>query len=453
MKVNEWKNNQVKNEKRYSNYTHFDRRVSLNSCFGYINNPNSVSRHGFYPFIHYIAKSRKIKKGISSKPKERNIYYAAHIDSWIFRYYAFKLNEIYNSRLYDANIKSVPIAYRTDLKKNNINFAKEVFDFIRNNSPCYVMVGDFTDFFDNLDHQYLKQCLIEILGTPGELPADWYAVFKNTTKFSFVELDELIAINKLLDATIDRKKINSLERVLPISEFKKHKNIIFRNEKNVGIPQGSPISSVFANLYMLKTDIAVNEYVVKEFKGIYRRYSDDYIIVLPGLKSIEDFLKHRDNLRSLILSTPKLTLHPDKEKYYLFSENQFINISKINIDRIQFLGFAFDGKKVSLRDKTISRFYNKLYRKVRTIIKNNGVTKFGNRISNRNLYNKYSHKGSKFYIKSQAKKCSKSVNKREVKGNFLDYVKNAQDIFGNEPINGPTKNLMQKIRRELKKVQ
>ena len=48
----------------------------------------------------------------------------------------------------------VAVAYRTDLHKNNIHFAKVAVDFIRESGPCYIMIGDFTNFFDNLDHRY-----------------------------------------------------------------------------------------------------------------------------------------------------------------------------------------------------------------------------------------------------------------------------------------------------------
>ena len=50
--------------------------------------------------------------------------------------------------VYDNDISNVAVAYRTDLGKSNIQFAKEAFDHIRQMCSCYVMIGDFTDFFD-----------------------------------------------------------------------------------------------------------------------------------------------------------------------------------------------------------------------------------------------------------------------------------------------------------------
>ena len=69
MDRNEWKEKQAK--KPAPQYTHFDRRISLVQCFKYVTSPEKISRHGFYPFIHYTIKSRKVKDGRKEKPKER----------------------------------------------------------------------------------------------------------------------------------------------------------------------------------------------------------------------------------------------------------------------------------------------------------------------------------------------------------------------------------------------
>ena len=46
------------------------------------------------------------------------------------------------------------------------------------------MIGDFTDFFDNLNHVYLKKQLCDLLSV-NRLPDDFYAVYKNVTHFSY----------------------------------------------------------------------------------------------------------------------------------------------------------------------------------------------------------------------------------------------------------------------------
>lgn len=56
--------------------------------------------------------------------------------------------------------------------------------------------------------------------------------------------------------------------------------MIVKNPNSYGIPQGSPISALLANVYMLDVDKKVYEIVAAQ-NGMYMRYSDDFIIILP----------------------------------------------------------------------------------------------------------------------------------------------------------------------------
>lgn len=128
-------------------YAHFDKRVALKDVWRYIASPEKVAHHGFYPFIHYQKHFTKYNKDTGEIPKERELCYAAHIDRYIYSYYGYLLNERYNQRVLNDGISDSAVAYRTDLGKNNIHFAKTAIDFIRKNAPCYIVVGDFTHFF------------------------------------------------------------------------------------------------------------------------------------------------------------------------------------------------------------------------------------------------------------------------------------------------------------------
>ena len=205
MEAKEWVTSSEAIEKSNRPYAHFDYRTNLSACAAYVTNPQEIAKHGFYPFIHYEKKMIKFSKENGKKVKIRDICYASHIDRCIFQYYNHILNELYNQRLNDNNLHDVPIAYRTDLHKSNGNFAKMAFDFIRANSPCYIMIGDFTKFFDNLDHKYLKEQWCSLIGQP-ELPQDQYAVFKNVTRYSTWELDDLLKLNGLANTRADWRK-------------------------------------------------------------------------------------------------------------------------------------------------------------------------------------------------------------------------------------------------------
>ncbi len=437
MELNEWKNK----NKYIRNYSHFDKRISLSAAWNYISNPDKIASHGFYPFIHYTKKFIKYNKVDGTKLKEREICYSAHIDRLIFQYYSYLLNGMYNERVIADGIDNTAIAYRNNMGKNNIHFAKSAFDYIRSSHECFIMVGDFTKFFDSLDHKYLKDRLCDLIGVK-KLPPDFYAVYKNIIKYSVWDMKELLKLNNLSD---DKNGINELkekEQVLTPELFKQHKKTyIKQNKNNYGIPQGSAISAVLSNIYMLDIDKKINDFVnIKN--GLYMRYSDDFIVVLPEAEK-ENFQIDFDYIINQISSVPNLVLQPDKTQVYRYdngiltnrNDEYLIDVEK-GKDLLNYLGFTFDGKAVTIRDKTISKYYYKMYRKLKTIVKAEGFTKNGNRISCNNLYLKYTRKGA-----------------HVGKGNFISYVQRSQKIFGNsESIDRGTSRHLQKIRQQLDKI-
>lgn len=431
----------VKKSQRY--YAHFDYRTDITKSWDYISNPENIREHGFYPFIHYVKDMSKYsaqKGGI--KEKHRDICYAAHIDRCIFQLYNFILNERYNEECIRLGIHDVAVAYRTNLTgQNNIDFAKKAVRFIRESQDCHVMIGDFTQFFDSLDHEYLKKQWCRLLHT-DRLPPDHYAVFKNITRYGYVELTDLLEIHGLDNTPKGRRELNQMKRVLSPRELKKNADLIHKN-KDCGIPQGSPVSGVLANLYMMEIDQAIHDFVTA-YHGLYMRYSDDFMIVLPHVgeaAAVSALTKIIDLLNSP--DCPGLELQPGKTQYYHFAKNKIENRGAI-IHReancsnryLNFLGFTFDGQTVSLRAKTVSKYYQRMRRKAKTIAKSGGYTRQGNHISKKELYKKYSVRGS--------------VGKP---GNFLTYVNSAQASkrFGkNEEIGIVSKRNMQKIRKFLK---
>lgn len=426
-------------------YAHFDVRVSVADVEYKIRDPQYIIHHGFYPFIHYVQVTHKYHNMTHEKvDKQRDICYCAHIDRCIYQYYAYLLNECYNDRVLRDGLNDVAVAYRNNLGKTNIHFAKSAFDFIKDHPSCYIMIGDFTDFFGKLEHWYLKDQLCSLLKQES-LPPDYYAVYKNITRYTKWELSSLLEINRLKDSVKDRKELNKKRTVLTSDQFKKFKKSCITKNGQTGIPQGSPISAVLANIYMLKADKMIHDYVVAH-DGMYMRYSDDFIIIMPA--NTEEWKKHYQWIKDKIGSVPGVELQPDKTKLFHFDTDTVISCnSEFESDmpngqnKINFLGFSFDGKEVTIRDKTISKYYHKLYRKARYIPKHAFISPKGRKISCANLYQQYSCKGMK-----PQKECDGSYIKH---GNFLTYVKRAHLVFNGEPITRSTKRHMLKIRRVL----
>ena len=371
-------------------YAHFDKRVSLemDSVRDYCMDGTKVAAHGFYPFIHF--KKKNLRYGRKGSKKSRNLYYCSHMDRCVYQRYAFLLNYAYNIRAKEEGIDRVATAYRNNLGKNNIDFAKEVFDAIRRMQRCLVIVGDFTDFFDKLEHRYLKQRLCELLGVE-RLPEDYFAVFQNITRFASWDWEDIVkAAGESINEKGVKKKLNQKETVLTRQQFLDNKQYIRKNTSGVGIPQGSPISAVLANVYMMPFDRTVQEYVAGH-GGIYRRYSDDFLIAIPicGEVEAEEHIRH---IFSYIHEMDGLIeLQEEKTFLYLYEQAQIRAYPSKDPAFIDYLGFWFDGENIRMRPRSITKYYYRMRRKARTIGRSRRLSLHGRHILSRNLYQIYSH--------------------------------------------------------------
>ncbi|WP_257983354.1 reverse transcriptase domain-containing protein, partial [Vibrio parahaemolyticus] len=53
-----------------------------------------------------------------------------------------------------------------------------------------------------------------------------------------------------------------------------------KNRESQGIPQGSPMSGLLSNIYMIDFDIKLKNYA-ESLNGKYYRYCDDLLCILP----------------------------------------------------------------------------------------------------------------------------------------------------------------------------
>ena len=417
------------------NYSHFDERTDLSKCADYVTNPINIIHHGFYPFIHYqldFSRFSFIDKTI--KHKTRDICYAAHIDRCIYQYYSFLLNNKYNKRLHDDDLNECVAAYRTDLHLNNIDFAYQAIDYIRNCNMETVVISDFTHFFDQLDHTYLKEKLCDLLNV-SKLPDDYYKIYRSIVNYSYWERTDLLKINGLTEKDI--KKFNKLPRAISKIDYKKYRSHIKKHQESYGIPQGSPISGCLANIYMLQVDKAIHD-LVKLHEGFYLRYCDDFMLIFPDVsQNIDNTLNFVWNL---ISNTPGLQLEHSKTQVFEVHNNiiknignQYFKDADLSKQQIQFLGFTFDGCDVRIRQKTISKYYSRMRHKAKGIVAQQRYHGSGGKLGCDKLYEKCSIRGA--YTNH---------------GNFLTYVNRAKQKFCDDPIEQDTKRHMGKIRKALK---
>ncbi|SHM54437.1 reverse transcriptase domain-containing protein [Mucilaginibacter sp. OK098] len=409
----------------------------------------SIQTHSFTPFVKILTKTPRYryqedKACYSLDTKIRPISFASHFDSYIYAFYAFALTEKYQEYIRSKDFHESVIAYRTDLNGQcNIQFAKEAFNRVQERisktQTCSAIALDITGYFDNIDHFLLKEKWCKILDF-SELPIDQYKVFRSLTKYSYLNFSSFlnhfnINLNhikkqglkwqSLLDLMDDKiagpsflEKLNYLrEKKLIVTNLPK-----LNRETNElefkGIPQGSSMSAVLSNIYLIDFD----EYIVrigKKYGFTYRRYCDDLLIVCNTSDA-----KEINALVLLEIEKYKLVIQPKKTERIDFHVNskgivRGFNYKKKVKDKInlvykneskyykslQYLGFEFNGQNSYVRPGSLSRYFQKMKgRIVKTILMSYSNKSKADFIHKKQLYDKYSHLG---------------------KRNFLSYVRDA----------------------------
>jgi RNA-directed DNA polymerase len=407
---------------RPSGYLHFDRRISSPEPVRHrVESPEAVSRHSFLPFIHFKKYTRKYKKEAGGfVHKERPLSIASHLDSLIFRRYADLLSEPYERLLEHASIFENVIAYRKfDPPKCNIHFANEAFNCIYATGTCTALAFDLKDFFESLNHNHLKKAWATVLGV-GALPPDHFAVFRAVTQYAYVEQDELYAL-----LGISKKKLKMWRGpICTPHDFRqkvRQAGLIKKRVEPFGIPQGTSLSALLSNIYMLDVDAAL----AKESKAkgcLYRRYSDDILFVCPT----PDDASHLKKVLDTQLNRLGLHLHDGPGKMSACSFTRTAD-GKLTTDRpLQYLGFLFDGKVARLRCHTLSRFFRRMRKAARTerhLSKLRHTNGLQPQIYKRTLYERFSHLGKRnfvSYAKRSGKLLARNVIGRQIRTHWDD---------------------------------
>lgn len=403
---------------------------------------SKVAKHSFIPFVKILTKTPRYRfqeqeKSYSLDTKIRPISFASHFDSYLYSFYSFALTERYQEYIRLKGFSECVLAYRTDLNgKCNIQFAKEIFDNIRdrlkNNQECTAIALDVTGYFDNINHQLLKEKWCKILNI-DELPKDQFKVFKSLTKYNYVNKDSIL---KHFGIDIKKKKKDgekwqTLTDLIPDNIFGsrfKEKFQVLRERKLIvtnlpkidkngvksfrGIPQGSPMSALLSNIYLIDFDDRLFR-LSKELDFTYKRYCDDLLIVC---KITDAQLINSEILNEI----SKYDLHIQDKKTELIefkadSKGSFrsFNRRKINKENaiitannesryyknLQYLGFEFNGNRIYIRPGSLSKYFRKLKgRIVKTVMMAYSDKSPSTFIYKRQIIEKYSHLGKRNFL-------------------------------------------------------
>ena len=392
-----------------------------------IKNKKFISTYAFYPLIYAEIKERKYKKidkekhsnnSLSGRThlfknkkdntfkrtrKIRPLHYASHFDSLVYGYYADILSKKYqelllNNKLLDDAViayRKIKVNENSEEGKSTIHFAKEAFDEISNRAKSEngiaALTFDIESFFSGLNHQFLYKKWCEVIQV-SKLPKDHFNVFKACTNFRYILRDDL-----RIKKTVGKKKVGFDEQKLyrirrdrgykcffkDNKDFREHikqgklkvyknpffkYNIDIKKKINIGIPQGLPISTVLANLYLLDFDRKLIDKLVIGKGAYYRRYSDDILIVcsINEINEIKEFIIEEIKNSFLGISEAKTEQFIFKDLEFDKYRNKRLtsikvdqNESKINKPLI-YLGFEFRGYNTVIKSTNLARYYRRL---------------------------------------------------------------------------------------------
>ncbi len=391
---------------------HFDRPLSREDAERLVTDAAAVARHAFLPLISFSKKERRYRRRLGEKrpvvtTKLRELAYPSNHDGYVFAFYAERLGALYEAELAARGLENVAIGYRKG--SSNIKRASEAFREIQSRGDCVALALDIKGFFDNISHEILKNHWTFLLGS-GPLPDDHYKVFRALTVAGKIDRAELL---ELLGHPSNARDHDLPRPLCSIAQFRHLRAATSRSSKLVskhtgerGIPQGTPLSAMAANLSMLEFDTAVHA-IVNAVGGSYRRYSDDILV----LCSPEHIVMVEAAIQAALkLYTKTLSLNTDKREEVFFTRigQTGVSCTRKTAKALQYLGFIFDGQKSRIRSGTLSRYHRRMassvrVAKIRALLVKLGKLNGRNVLHKREILARHTHLGARSFVSGYAK--------------------------------------------------
>lgn len=178
-----------------------------------------------------------------------------------------------------------------------------------------------------------------------------------------------------------------------------------------GIPQGSGMSALLSNIYLIDFDKDLNERAKNE-GFFYRRYCDDILIVCESDKAEtikkEIFAKIKDEYYLEIQDKKvELTEFRPNSKGIIRAFNKKkqskdgLHITNAKNESLyykplQYLGFEYNGQNIYIRSSSLSRYFRKMKgRIIKTVVMAYSDNGKDNKIWKRQIFERYSHLGNR----------------------------------------------------------
>jgi retron-type reverse transcriptase len=267
---------------------------------------------------------------VVNKPVKREIFAADFRDRVVHHFIINKINSLFEKLfIYDS--------YACRIGKGTHLGIRRVDRFIRRcsrnySTDCYILKLDIKGFFMHI----VKNILYE------KLSAFIHQKYQQSDKALVLELCWKVIYNDPANNCIIKGERNNWGGLPPDKS-------LFHSPPGCGLPIGNLTSQVFANFYLNSFD-----HFVKNDLGIrfYGRYVDDFVLVHRD----KDYLKSLiPVLSDFLLSTLKLSLHPDKIYLQHYSKG------------VQYLGAVIKPYRICIANRTKGNFYGTIEKQNRIV--------------------------------------------------------------------------------------
>ncbi len=192
-----------------------------------------------------------------------------------------------------------------------------------------------------------------------------------------------------------------------------HATLPNHKKRFFGIPQGSSISALLSNIYLIDYDTKLNE-LAQKHGFLYRRYCDDILIVCDTKDAL-----HFQKIAREEIAKYHLEIQDKKVELIEFCKNSQGQIRSFNLKKIQqelpsqmnasneqrfykslqYLGFEFNGKDILIRPGSLSRYFRKMKgRIIKTVCMAYSEQARGEKIFKQQLFHRYTHLGKRNFL-------------------------------------------------------
>lgn len=218
----------------------------------------------------------------------------------------------------------VPVSFAYRKGKSAPLAAQMVHRHIRDGYR-YVLDADLSKFFDTIPHVILLSRVAQVIG------GDESRTYRLINRF--------ISTDRVPYRTYRKEK--RWGRIIGPKIF--HNRKPSRRKTVQGVPQGGILSGMLANLYLHPFDNWVVHDLGVRYDLRYVRYADDFIIMTKTRSELDPI---REEVGE-ILESEDYRLKVNEEKTLLVDVLQ---------DGLDFVGFHFNGSVISVRQKNVDRF-------------------------------------------------------------------------------------------------